>query len=297
MGTTGLTFGLTTGFALPWARLVARAREFETLGFDSVWLTDHFAPQRYEAWTALAGVAALTTRIRVGTLITVTAFRNPAFLAKQALTVDHLSGGRLELGLGVGGGGTSPDFTMTGIPPTPDTAERVRRFRETVAVVDRLLRGETVTFAGRHYQITDSTLGDLPVQQPRPPLTVAAYGPTMLAIVARYADKVNFGDRDHLSGRADVEATRARCELLDEQCQRRGRDPKTLTRGIYRWLSPEAENPFASADAFVDYVGRYREIGITEFIFRYPPGAEGDGEPPVAFERIATETIPALRAG
>lgn len=295
METPRLTFGLTTGFELPWARLVAQAWQIESLGFDSLWLTDHFTPLKYEAWAALAGLAALTTRIRVGTLITVTAFRNPALLAKQALTVDHLSGGRLELGLGAGGGGAGRDYTMTGLP-VHDTVERVRRFRETLEIVDRLLRGETVTYAGRYHSVAESTLDDLPVQRPRPPLTLAASRPTMLKIAAAYADKCNFGDREQLSGQEAIDTTRARCERLDEACQRRGRDPKALTRSMYRWLIPGKENPFVSADAFTDYVGRYREIGITEFIFRYPPGAEGDGEPPAAFERIATETIPALRA-
>jgi len=98
-------FGLLVRLSDPWPTLVAQWQEMEALGFDSLWVADHFGALSYEAWTALAGLASRTTRVRVGTLVTSTAFRNPAFLAKEALTVDHLSNGRLELGLGAGAGG------------------------------------------------------------------------------------------------------------------------------------------------------------------------------------------------
>ena len=117
-------FGLLVRSSEPWSTLVAQWQELEALGFDSLWVADHFVVHSYEAWTALAGLASRTTRVRVGTLVTSTAFRNPAFLAKQALTVDHLSNGRLELGLGAGA--RAPQFeldhSMTGLGRWGDAA-------------------------------------------------------------------------------------------------------------------------------------------------------------------------------
>src|SRR5262245_45455080 len=100
----GLAFGLMTGLTRAWDEVVAWWQEFDSLGLDSAWIPDHFGyyMPRFEAWTALAGLAGQTRRLRIGTLVTSTAFRNPAVFAKEVLTVDHLSRGRLELGLGAG---------------------------------------------------------------------------------------------------------------------------------------------------------------------------------------------------
>lgn len=158
---TELRFGVLTPPSVRWEQMVKRWQTIEALGFDSVWVPDHFVDfrqprtPRFEAWTLLAGLATQTTRIRIGTLITAMPFRNPAFLARQALTVDHLSQGRLELGLGTGASGEiDPSYAMTGIddwaPP-----ERVARFREVVEIVDQLLRNEVSTYQGRYYQLKD----------------------------------------------------------------------------------------------------------------------------------------------
>jgi alkanesulfonate monooxygenase SsuD/methylene tetrahydromethanopterin reductase-like flavin-dependent oxidoreductase (luciferase family) len=277
----------------PWPSLVAQWQELEALGFDSLWVPDHFVVHAYEAWTTLAGLASRTTRVRVGTLVTSTAFRNPAFLAKQALTVDHLSNGRLELGLGAGARAPQFEFdhSMTGLGRWED-AERAGRFREAVRIVDRLLRGETVTYEGKYYRTDEATLGVAPLQRPRPPLTIAAYGPTMLRIAAAHADKCVFGDGDAAQGLNPLDAVRERNARLDGDCQGAGRDPRTLGRMLLRYGRPGPENPWASTEAFSDLVGRYREAGIGEFIFTYPPVG---GERPATLERVATEVIPTLR--
>jgi alkanesulfonate monooxygenase SsuD/methylene tetrahydromethanopterin reductase-like flavin-dependent oxidoreductase (luciferase family) len=313
-------FGLLVRLSEPWPSLVAQWQELEALGFDSLWVPDHFVVHSYEAWTALAGLASRTTRVRVGTLVTSTAFRNPAFLAKQALTVDHLSNGRLELGLGAGsGGGFHPstaegrnwaaearranaelerllglfelDHSMTGLGRWED-AERVGRFREALRIVDRLLRGETVTYEGKYYRVEEASLGAAPLQRPRPPLTIAAHGPTMLKISAAQADKCVFSDRDAVLGKNPLDAVRERNARLDADCQALGRDPGTLGRMLHRFGRPGPENPWASTEAFSDLVGRYREAGIGEFIFNYPPVG---GQRPAILERVATEVIPKLR--
>jgi alkanesulfonate monooxygenase SsuD/methylene tetrahydromethanopterin reductase-like flavin-dependent oxidoreductase (luciferase family) len=299
-------FGLLIRLSEPWAALVAEWQELEALGFDSLWVADHFVLLSYEAWTALAGLASRTTRVRVGTLVTSTAFRNPAFLAKEALTVDHLSNGRLELGLGAGAAGGlrqsgaegqnraaqfELDHSMTGLERWGD-AERVGRFREAVWIVDRLLRGETVTYDGKYYRVQEASLGVAPLQRPRPPLTIAAYGPTMLKIAAAHADKCIFGDRDAMEGRSPLDAVRERNARLDADCQAVGRDPRTLGRMLLRYGRPGLENPWESTGAFCDLVGRYSEAGIGEFIFSYPPIG---GQRPAILERVATELIPKLR--
>jgi alkanesulfonate monooxygenase SsuD/methylene tetrahydromethanopterin reductase-like flavin-dependent oxidoreductase (luciferase family) len=286
-------FGLVVRLIEPWPALVAQWQELEALGFDSLWVPDHFVVHSYEAWTALAGLASRTTRVRVGTLVTSTAFRNPAFLAKEALTVDHLSNGRLELGLGAGARAAQfeRDHSMTGLGRWED-AERVGRFREAVRIVDRLLRGETVTYEGKYYRTEAASLGVAPIQRPRPPLTIAAYGPTMLKIAAAHADKCVFGDRDAGEGLNPLDAVRERNARLDGDCQAAGRDPGTLGRMLVRYGRPGPENPWESVEAFSDLVGRYREAGIGEFIFSYPPVG---GQRPAILERVATEVIPKLR--
>jgi alkanesulfonate monooxygenase SsuD/methylene tetrahydromethanopterin reductase-like flavin-dependent oxidoreductase (luciferase family) len=297
MGTPQIAFGLITGLDGPWNDLVARWREFEALGLDSAWVPDHIGMlmPRYEAWTALAGLACQTRRLRLGTLVTSTAFRNPVVFAKQVLTVDHLSQGRLHLGLGAGFPGRDDiDHAMTGLPSW-DPTERVQRFREALQIIHRLLRGETVTYAGRYYQARDASLGGACLQRPRPPLTIAGYGPAMLRLGAAYADTFNSGDRDSRDGAdapAVFAATRERFARLDEYCRQAGRDPQTLRRSIYRFGFPGAEEPWASVGAFIDFVGRYREIGVSEFVFWYPPG---NRDRPPTFERIVSEAMPALR--
>jgi len=292
-----VSFGLFTSLRGSWDELAARWQELEALGFDSAWIPDHFSfgGHIYEAWTALAGLASHTSRIRIGTLVTSTAFRNPALLAKQALTLDHLSHGRLELGLGAGYSPEGTDHPMMGLPDW-EPPERVRRFREALEIVEPLLRGETLSYSGRYYQTTEATLGVRCVQAPRPPLTIAGYGPSMLRLVARHADTFNSGDLDAkqlVEPRAVFTATRERYARLDGCCLKIGRDPRTLRRSILRFCLPPTEDPWVSVDAFTEFVGRYREIGVDEFIFGYRPG----GRPrPATFERIATEIIPALRA-
>lgn len=286
-----IRFGILTLPNKPWPTLVEHWRYIEDLGFDSLWVSDHFvnpfAPEQpmFEAWTALAGLATHTSRIRVGTLVTSMAFRNPAFLAKQALTVDHLTGGRLELGLGAGGQWI--DHQMAGIALWPP-AEQAARYREVVEIVDRLLRQEVTTYQGAYYRVQEAQMHPAPAQRPRPPLTLAAHGKRGLELVAEYADSWNSFGVHAMIGDA-LEATRTYNQRLDERCAERGRDPRTIRRSFLAGLT--ADQPFASVGAFHDFVGRYREAGIDEFLFYYPPFLAEEG----VFERAAIEAIPALR--
>ena len=177
-----LRIGLCTDQNMPWEKTVERWQHFERLGFDSVWDCDHYVqPSRptgpyYEGWTLLAGLAARTERIRIGVLVSCNTFRHPALLAKEAATVDHISNGRLELGLGAGW--YVPEHEMFGIP-FPAPAELVGRFREAVEIVDHLMRNE----------VHDLRRAVLPIEGCRlPPASDPAAAPAAHPRRARAAD-------------------------------------------------------------------------------------------------------------
>ena len=281
-----LRFGIVTDQNLPWPTLVERWQLFEALGFDSAWDCDHFIqPSRptgpyYEAWTLLAGLAARTERIRLGVLVSCNTFRHPSLLAKEAVTVDHISNGRLELGLGAGW--YEPEHPMFGLelPPAP---ELVERYREAIEVVDLLLRNDVSTYTGRYYQVREARFRPGPIQRPRPPLVLGAHRPRMLRIVAQYADTWNsHGSPDEM---------RTRNAILDEACATIGRDPRSIVRSLYGWAALMPHDPWQSVDAFQDMVGRYREAGIEEFLIDQPRP-----EQHAQLERIAADVLPTLRA-
>ncbi len=298
-----MKFGIITIQNTDWPTILQRWQYIEQLGFDSVWVADHFVNHRqprspwHEAWSLLPALATMTSTIRFGTLVSPFALRNPAMLARQALTVDHISNGRLELGLGTG---TSHDvsFAMLGIPDyTP--AERVSRFRETVEIIDSMLRNEITTYDGKHYHVHGLVTRPAPIQQPRIPLTIAALGPAMLKITAQYADRWNTYAAGVGSPEEAVGVTRQRNDMLNEFCAQVGRDPGEITRSYLVYGSVAGASPFESAGAFEDMVGNYREAGINEIICYYPPSEwypQGNSTQNDTFERIATEVIPKLRA-
>lgn len=286
-----LRFGIATLPDAPWPELVSRWRRVEALGFDSVWDCDHyaspFAPEGpwYEGWTSLAALAPHTEQIRVGMLVSCATFRNPVLFAKEALTVDHICGGRLELGIGAGY--AAAEYQMMGTPLAPP-AERVGRFREVVEIVDRLMRGGAVTYEGRYYRTTDAVLRPAPIQHPRPPLTLAGSGPQMLKVIARYADRWNSS--------STVAQVGERLPVLAAHCRAIGRDPEAICCSLLcnPYKHPEEwSNPWQSPERFTAQIERYRAAGVDEFIFCWP---FDDAQLP-GFERIAREVIPALREG
>jgi alkanesulfonate monooxygenase SsuD/methylene tetrahydromethanopterin reductase-like flavin-dependent oxidoreductase (luciferase family) len=281
----------------PWPEMITRWQRVESMGLDGLMLADHFvnfaqpnAPW-FEAWTLLAALATQTKTIRIG-LLTAIPWRNPAFLARQAMTVDHISNGRLDLGLGAGApGAIDVSYAMTGTPDWP-AKERVDRFREVVEVVDQLLRNQESSYAGQYYQLKGTIMNPLPVQQPRPPLMIGANGPRMLKIVAKYADTWNtFGGVDIKSPDEMLTLTRTRNAQLDEYCAEIGRDPTTLRRSVLFYTEEDYMKMYSLPGAFEEIVKRYREIGITEFMFFYP------FVPMMMpmFEQIVNEAIPRLR--
>ncbi len=278
-------FGICTDQSEPYATLRDRWLFYEELGFDSLWDCDHFlrpsnpkAPY-FEGWTLLAALAAETTRTRVGVLVGSNTFRHPALVAQQAITIDHISGGRLELGLGAGW--FEEEHDRFGIP-FGDPPVRVEKFQEALEVIDSLTRGRETTFHGRHYRLQAARLRPHPVQAPRPPLTLGAHRPRMLRICARFADRWN--------SYGTVEEMAERIRILDEACAEIGRDPTEIIRSFYCWIPQLATiglpDPWSSPGAFSEVVGSYVDAGVNEFIFDQPQPEQF----PVA-ERIAAEFL------
>jgi len=212
---------------MSWDELVRRVRFAEDLGFDGVWGFDHLQPmygdgpgETFEGMTTLAALAGLTSRIRLGLLVTGVTYRHPSVLAAQAVTVDHASQGRLELSLGAAW--FEKEHKELGIP-FPSTSERFDLLQDALEIVTRLWTGEVVSYEGRRVSLHDARLLPLPVQRPHPPIWVGGSGPRRtLPLVARYADVWHaWGSPNslrELNGRLDDLATDA------------GRDPTAIMR-------------------------------------------------------------------
>jgi len=296
------TFGIITIQNTTWQKTLESWQTIESLGFDSVWIADHFVNPRHpetpwlDGWSLLAALATRTTSIRIGTLVSPYPLRHPGVLARQAMTVDHISGGRLELGLGAGTD-YDPTWRMLNIGGE-GPAERVRRFREYVEQVDSLLRNESTTMQGQYHQLSGATMSPGPLQKPRPPLTIAAAGPAMLKIVARYADRWNTFIGTPQSMKEAAQTIHARNVMLDDACAQLGRDPGEITRSLLMLDRTTPKSPFSSIADFEDIVGHFNEAGITDFIFYYPPDewySIGGAAQEETLRRVAAEVIPKLR--
>jgi alkanesulfonate monooxygenase SsuD/methylene tetrahydromethanopterin reductase-like flavin-dependent oxidoreductase (luciferase family) len=210
---------------LGWPELRARVALCDRLGIDSVWFMDHLYPPglpqvpSFEAWTTATAVAAVTERIRVGHLVLAAGFRHPALLAKMAITLDHVSGGRLALGLG--SGSYAPEFAEFGVA-FPPPRERAERLAETLEVVRRLFLEERASYDGRHYRLRAAPSLPRPLQRPHPPIHVGGAGERRtLPIVARYADVWNCPTY----ALGELPAKRA---VLERECAAIGRDPREI---------------------------------------------------------------------
>jgi alkanesulfonate monooxygenase SsuD/methylene tetrahydromethanopterin reductase-like flavin-dependent oxidoreductase (luciferase family) len=293
-----IMFGVVVLQDLPWQELAKLWQKFDSLGFDTTWIADHFVNYAnpmgswLEGWTALAALANATSKIRIGTLVTSIPFRNPAVLARQAMTVDQISNGRLEIGIGAGAPGLiDPSYKMIGVDDW-SPKERVERLKEQVEIIDTLLRNTTSSYDGKYYTLKDTVMAPGPVQKPRPPITVAGHVKGSLKVAAELADTwVSFGADFGAPIEIVVENTRKRIAYIDKYCEKIGRDPGTLRRSLLVF-GAEANTAFVSEDHFIEIVERYTALGITDLVFFYPFFAP-DQIP--MFEKIAKETIPHLK--
>ena len=274
-----LKFGIFLPQAYRWPQMQEQARYVESLGFDSLWLADHFVSPYsgtldwFECWTTLAALAAVTDTIRLGTGITHIVYRNPAILARAALTVDHISNGRLDLGFGVGSAAPY-NHAKTGTPDR-ETRERVDRYQEAVLLIDQLLRQRETTFEGDYYWVKEAPMNPPPVQQPRPPFNLAAHGPRTLRFAAQHADAWNsFYTGGDKTPEQSSDLTKERNQMLDEFLLEAGRDPATVGRTFFVGYTSDAL--LDSWEAFDDFIGRYQQAGITEFVFGYVPGFDDE---------------------
>lgn len=230
-------------------------------GFDSCWVFDHLVAMGrdrsgdiFEGWTTLAAMAEATRRVRVGAIVTSNLYRHPGLLAKMAVTVDHISGGRLEMGLGAGGDPVADP--MFGIP-IPPSRERIERLDEACQVLTSLWTEDRVTFDGTHYRLTDALADPKPVQRPRPPLWIGSSGERYgLRVVARHADVWINASMDF----ANVPELVRLSQVLDRHCADLGRDPATIRRAVQFPLPATDDETLRAAE-------RYVRAGFTDILF------------------------------
>ncbi|MEW2303298.1 LLM class flavin-dependent oxidoreductase [Streptomyces sp. NPDC006655] len=268
----------------------------EELGFHTAYTYDHLSWRSFRdgpwfgALPTLTAAAARTERMRLGTLVTSPNFRHPVTLAKELISLDDISGGRVTLGIGAGG--TGFDATALGQEPwTP--RERADRFAEFVALLDRLLTEDTVTYEGAFYSAGEARNIPGCVQRPRLPFAVAATGPRGLKLAARHGQAwVTTGDPKLFetgTPEQSYEALRGQLGRLADACAAAGRDVSELDRVLLTGFTPDRDRPLRSLDAFVDFAGRYQELGFTELVIHWPvPDSVFAAEEKV-FERIAME--------
>jgi F420-dependent oxidoreductase-like protein len=248
-------------------------------GFDHVWDFDHLAsiggggPDRpiYEGWAIQAAMAEATKRARIGCLVTGNTYRNPALLAKLAVTVDHLSGGRLEFGIGAAW--AEIEHQMYGIEGLD---HRVGRLSESLQIMKSLFTEERTNFEGRYYVMRDAIANPKPIQKPHPPFWIGASGQTTLRLVARHADVWNIagGDPDRVS-----ELT----AMLEGACSAVGRDPSDIRHSIqFGWDG-------GARQELIDLSGKYLELGVSEQVVYLR------GDHPEGLAAKVAEVLPELR--
>jgi F420-dependent oxidoreductase-like protein len=312
MAVMDIRFGIQTGqqFAA-WDEIVRIWQRAEALGYDTAWTYDHFVAVMMdpydpclEAWSCLAALAVQTTRIRIGALVTGNTYRHPAILAKIATTVDVISNGRLEFGIGAGW--YEPEHTMFGLPlGTPRW--RCERLDEALTVIRALWSERQVTFAGTHYQLSAAIAEPKPVQRPHPPITIAGAGEKrLLPIVARHADAwSSFGSPEVY--RRKIAILRRYCDTAQRDCdaiEKQVLVPAAITDdlstvapliqgyALYQSLSEDEARRWmllGSADDVCRQLDAFIGAGVTHFVLTLSPYNFD------VFERFAAEVMPRYR--
>ena len=302
-----MRFSVWPNPAQPWKGIVEEAQHAEASGWDGVWFADHFMPNApvgdpsndgptNECMSVLAGLAVATERVRIGSLVCGNTYRHPAVLAKQAATIDLLSGGRLVLGLGAGW--QENEHHAYGIE-FYDVRTRMDMLEEACQVVKGLFANDRTTFEGKHYQLADAPLAPKPAQNPLPLLIGGGGEKRTMRIAAQYADEWTvWGTPDRL---------RQKVEVLERHCEDLGRDPKTIKRSAQALMflsTDEAKlkevrdkdiqmaHIVGTPSEVADVMGEYRDAGVDEFIF--PDFTLGDDRNDV-FDLFQAEVASAVR--
>ena len=295
-----IRFQVLTLAGQPWADYRDQVKRIEELGFDIAAVPDHFCdwanpPAPWlECWALLAALAAETTTVRLASNVAQIPLRNPGVLAHQAITVDQISNGRLELGLGTGLM-IDPGTEMVGLPNWSNR-ERVDRFGEYLELVGLLLEQDVTSYLGEYYSAADAVMNPSSLQRPRVPLVAAALGPKMMAHASRLADTWNT-----MSFNADFDAQLTelsdRARSMDSLCVAAGRDPGTLRRSANLFDADARSSGgrlryYDDDDLFLRIVRTLISAGYTDIGLYYPT----DQSQVASFERIATDLVPQLRA-
>ena len=285
--------------------LLDRAEMAERLGYHSFWLVDHFWTlglpdvDLLEAITMMSAIAARTERVRIGTLVLCNSFRNPALLAKSLTTIDHISNGRLEVGLGAGW--MEQEYRANGYE-FPSVGTRLRQLEEGLQILKAMFTENRATFKGRYYTVTDAPNNPKPVQKPHPPIMIGGAGEkVMLRLVAKYADRWNCP-----AGYRDFKKTLG---VLHEHCRAVARDPKEITVSEQlmvcigankaevdqKWEMAKGRKPFSftavkgTPDEVIKQLRERVSWGITMFTIMF-----ADMAPPQTVELFAREVMPAF---
>lgn len=271
----------------------------EGLGVDHLWTYDHLAWRSlrdgpwFGAVPLLAAVATVTSRARLGLLVASPNFRHPVPFAREVLTLDDVTVGRLTLGLG--SGGTGWDATMLGNDPW-QPRERTERFEEFVDLLDSLLREPDVSYAGRHYSAVEARNAPGCIQQPRVPFAIAARGPRGMRLAARQAHcwvTTGPGGSTPLGTRAAALALRDQVDALSRACDAAGRDPATIERLALSGL--ELTPALESADQFLEQLDAYAAVGITDVVVHWPRPSEPYRGDPAKVAALLSDVMSELR--
>ena len=302
-----MRFSIWPSLTQPWDDVLAVARHAEATGWDGVYAADHFMGDAggpwpveiptLEATSVLAALAVATERVRLAPLVLGITYRHPAVLAKWAATVDHVSSGRLLLG--VGAGWQENEHEQYGIRLGPP-GERIERFEEAVRILHGLLSDDRTTVEGRFYEVRDAVAEPKPVQDTLP-LLIGGKGDRMLGIVARHADEWNMW--------SDPPLFAERSKVLDQRCEKIDRDPSTIKRSTQAVFSvtddPERARTFVervaprpavagSPEQIAETVAAWRDVGVDEVIV--PDNTLGQGERRTdAMDALIEHVAPAFR--
>lgn len=255
-----------------WRRTVEIAQLAEELGFESIWLVDHLHTIdtsneiAFESFTSLSALAALTSRVRLGHIVICTAFRNPALTAKMISTMDTISGGRMELGIGAG---WKHDEWLAYGYDFPNANERLARLDDDLGVITAMLAGDKrqhATYEGRYSSVRDAINIPKPIQQPRVPIMVGGNGPNVTwRLAAKYADELN------LDGMLSEEVAEA-LPVIRSRCEEIGRDPTTLPVSVHVW-NEQLPEPGALR---VAHLAEFRALGLGRLAMRLHASARSD---------------------
>ncbi len=290
--------------SLPFRETLELAQHVETTGWDGLWLADHFMPNADdtsapwpEAWTTLSALAAVVPRIRLGTLVTGNTYRHPAVLAKMAATVDHISGGRLVLGLG--SGWQENEHEQYGIE-FGTVATRLARLDEACQVIKKLFTEKEASFEGKYYQLTSASLEPKPLHNPLPLMIGGGGEKVTLKITARHADEWNVW--------GTVDLLIHKMKILDQHCEDAGRDPAAIERSAVALLFMSDDEAFTrkmrdtidrptitgNVREVAETVKAYAEAGVDELIV--PDFTLGRGQQKIdTLNQFIEEVAPAVR--